>query len=169
MYVTCRAPQLRRCGHDGYQRRHRDVDILFCGEFHLGYYRDRIRNRLRRSETDAALVQTLLVISETIIKDVIADETGVKKLSFVYSEGPAQLRLERDIIVAAGARRSLNLVEPVRRLTGRRGTVAGPWLAYRATRAGTVRSEASILLFGGKRRLVITRKIHAKAGLGASV
>jgi hypothetical protein len=65
---------------------------------------------------------------------VIADEAGVKKLSFVYPEGPAQPWLERDIIGAAGARRSLNLVEPVRLLRGRRGTVAGPWLAYRATR-----------------------------------
>ena len=37
---------------------------------------------------------------------VIADETGAKKLSFVYPEGPAQPRLERDLIVAAGARRS---------------------------------------------------------------
>jgi ATP-dependent Clp protease ATP-binding subunit ClpA len=43
---------------------------------------------------------------------VIADEAGVKKLSFVYPEGPAQPRLERDIIVAAGARRSRKRVEP---------------------------------------------------------
>ena len=43
---------------------------------------------------------------------VIADETGTKKLSFVYPEGPAQPRLERDLIVAAGARRSRKRVEP---------------------------------------------------------
>jgi ATP-dependent Clp protease ATP-binding subunit ClpA len=43
---------------------------------------------------------------------VVADEAGVKKLSFVYPEGPAQPRLERDLIVAAGARRSRKRVEP---------------------------------------------------------
>ena len=43
---------------------------------------------------------------------VIADETGTKKLSFVYPEGPAQPRLERDLIVAAGQRRSRKRVEP---------------------------------------------------------
>ena len=43
---------------------------------------------------------------------VIADETGTRKLSFVYPEGPAQPRLERDLIVAAGARRSRKRVEP---------------------------------------------------------
>jgi ATP-dependent Clp protease ATP-binding subunit ClpA len=43
---------------------------------------------------------------------VIADEAGAKKLSFVYPEGPAQPRLERDLIVAAGARRSRKRVEP---------------------------------------------------------
>jgi len=31
---------------------------------------------------------------------VTADEAGVKKLGFVYPEGPAQPRLERDLIVA---------------------------------------------------------------------
>jgi ATP-dependent Clp protease ATP-binding subunit ClpA len=43
---------------------------------------------------------------------VVGDEAGVKKLSFVYPEGPAQPRLERDLIVAAGARRSRKRVEP---------------------------------------------------------
>src|SRR5580700_5909277 len=43
---------------------------------------------------------------------VIADEAGAKKLSFVYPEGPAQPRLERDLIVAAGQRRSRKRVEP---------------------------------------------------------
>jgi ATP-dependent Clp protease ATP-binding subunit ClpA len=43
---------------------------------------------------------------------VISDEVGAKKLSFVYPEGPAQPRLERDLIVAAGARRSRKRVEP---------------------------------------------------------
>jgi ATP-dependent Clp protease ATP-binding subunit ClpA len=43
---------------------------------------------------------------------VKVDETGAKKLSFVYPEGPAQPRLERDLIVAAGARRSRKRVEP---------------------------------------------------------
>jgi ATP-dependent Clp protease ATP-binding subunit ClpA len=43
---------------------------------------------------------------------VIADEAGAKKLSFVYPEGPAQPRLERDLIVSAGARRSRKRVEP---------------------------------------------------------
>jgi ATP-dependent Clp protease ATP-binding subunit ClpA len=43
---------------------------------------------------------------------VIADEAGTKKLSFVYPEGPAQPRLERDLIVAAGARRSRKRAEP---------------------------------------------------------
>src|SRR5450432_3922009 len=42
-----------------------------------------------------------------VVKVVVtADETGAKKLSFVYPEGPAQPRLERDLIVAAGARKS---------------------------------------------------------------
>ena len=35
---------------------------------------------------------------------VTGDETGAKKLGFVYPEGPAQPRLERDLIVAAKAR-----------------------------------------------------------------
>jgi len=40
-----------------------------------------------------------------VVKVVVtADESGAKKLGFVYPEGPAQPRLERDIIVAAGAR-----------------------------------------------------------------
>ncbi len=40
-----------------------------------------------------------------VVKVVVtADETGVKKLGFVYPEGPAQPRMERDLIVAAGAR-----------------------------------------------------------------
>src|SRR5271154_4206821 len=43
---------------------------------------------------------------------VTANEAGTKKLSFVYPEGPAQPRLERDLIVAAGARRSRKRVEP---------------------------------------------------------
>ena len=48
-----------------------------------------------------------------VVKVVVtADEKGVKKLSFVYPEGPAQPRLERDLIVAAGQRRSRKRVEP---------------------------------------------------------
>ena len=48
-----------------------------------------------------------------VVKVVVtADETGAKKLSFVYPEGPAQPRLERDLIVSAGARRSRKRVEP---------------------------------------------------------
>jgi ATP-dependent Clp protease ATP-binding subunit ClpA len=48
-----------------------------------------------------------------VVKVVVtADETGTKKLSFVYPEGPAQPRLERDLIVAAGARRTRKRVEP---------------------------------------------------------
>jgi ATP-dependent Clp protease ATP-binding subunit ClpA len=48
-----------------------------------------------------------------VVKVVVtADEAGTKKLSFVYPEGPAQPRLERDLIVAAGARRSRKRVEP---------------------------------------------------------
>jgi ATP-dependent Clp protease ATP-binding subunit ClpA len=48
-----------------------------------------------------------------VVKVVVtADETGTKKLGFVYPEGPAQPRLERDLIVAAGARRSRKRVEP---------------------------------------------------------
>jgi ATP-dependent Clp protease ATP-binding subunit ClpA len=48
-----------------------------------------------------------------VVKVVVtADDTGPKKLSFVYPEGPAQPRLERDLIVAAGARRSRKRVEP---------------------------------------------------------
>ena len=35
---------------------------------------------------------------------VTADDAGVKKLSFVYPEGPAQPRLERDLIVAGRKR-----------------------------------------------------------------
>src|SRR5208282_5194716 len=35
---------------------------------------------------------------------VTADDDGVKKLSFVYPEGPAQPRLERDLIVAGRKR-----------------------------------------------------------------
>jgi ATP-dependent Clp protease ATP-binding subunit ClpA len=49
-----------------------------------------------------------------VVKVVVtADEAGVKKLGFVYPEGPVQPRLERDIIVAAGARgRTRKRVEP---------------------------------------------------------
>jgi ATP-dependent Clp protease ATP-binding subunit ClpA len=48
-----------------------------------------------------------------VVKVVVTgDEAGVKKLSFVYPEGPAQPRLERDLIVSAGARRSRKRVEP---------------------------------------------------------
>ena len=48
-----------------------------------------------------------------VVKVVVtADETGEKKLGFVYPEGPAQPRLERDLIVAAGARRSRKRAEP---------------------------------------------------------
>jgi len=44
-----------------------------------------------------------------VVKVVVtADETGAKKLSFVYPEGPAQPRLERDLI----ARRSRKRAEP---------------------------------------------------------
>ena len=43
---------------------------------------------------------------------VVTDDAGLRKLSFVYPEGPAQPRLERDIIVSAGARRSRKRVEP---------------------------------------------------------
>ncbi len=44
---------------------------------------------------------------------VTGDETGEKKLGFVYPEGPAQPRLERDIMLAAKARgRSKKRVEP---------------------------------------------------------
>ncbi len=48
-----------------------------------------------------------------VVKVVVtADEAGAKKLSFVYPEGPAQPRLERDLIVAAGQRRSRKRSEP---------------------------------------------------------
>src|SRR6185437_13044436 len=48
-----------------------------------------------------------------VVKVVVtADETGAKKLGFVYPEGPAQPRLERDLIVAARGRRSRKRVEP---------------------------------------------------------
>ncbi len=48
-----------------------------------------------------------------VVKVVVTgDETGEKKLGFVYPEGPAQPRLERDLIVAAGARRSRKRAEP---------------------------------------------------------
>ena len=52
-----------------------------------------------------------------VVKVVVtADETGAKKLGFVYPEGPAQPRLERDIIVATGARgrarKRVELAEP---------------------------------------------------------
>jgi ATP-dependent Clp protease ATP-binding subunit ClpA len=48
-----------------------------------------------------------------VVKVVVtADETGAKKLGFVYPEGPAQPRMERDLIVAAKARgRSRKRVE----------------------------------------------------------
>jgi ATP-dependent Clp protease ATP-binding subunit ClpA len=47
-----------------------------------------------------------------VVKVVVtADEKGAKKLGFVYPEGPAQPRLERDLIVAAGARRSRKRAE----------------------------------------------------------
>ena len=47
-----------------------------------------------------------------VVKVVVtADESGAKKLSFVYPEGPAQPRLERDLIVA-GARKSRKRAEP---------------------------------------------------------
>src|SRR5579863_8148010 len=48
-----------------------------------------------------------------VVKVVVtADETGAKKLGFVYPEGPAQPRLERDLIVATRARRSRKRAEP---------------------------------------------------------
>src|SRR5208282_5860463 len=49
-----------------------------------------------------------------VVKVVVtADETGAKKLGFVYPEGPAQPRLERDLILAAKARgRARKRVEP---------------------------------------------------------
>jgi ATP-dependent Clp protease ATP-binding subunit ClpA len=48
-----------------------------------------------------------------VVKVVVtADETGAKKLGFVYPAGPAQPRLERDLIVAARGRRSRKRVEP---------------------------------------------------------
>src|SRR5271163_3355827 len=43
---------------------------------------------------------------------VTGDETGAKKLGFVYPEGPAQPRLERDLLVAGRERRSRKRVEP---------------------------------------------------------
>ncbi len=47
-----------------------------------------------------------------VVKVVVtADEAGTKKLSFVYPEGPAQPRLERDLIVA-GQRKSRKRAEP---------------------------------------------------------
>jgi ATP-dependent Clp protease ATP-binding subunit ClpA len=47
-----------------------------------------------------------------VVKVVVtADEKGAKKLSFVYPEGPAQPRLERDLIVA-GQRKSRKRAEP---------------------------------------------------------
>ena len=42
---------------------------------------------------------------------VTADDAGVKKLSFVYPEGPAQPRPERDIIVAGRKAKSKKRVE----------------------------------------------------------
>jgi ATP-dependent Clp protease ATP-binding subunit ClpA len=47
-----------------------------------------------------------------VVKVVVtADEAGAKKLGFVYPEGPAQPRLERDLIVA-GQRKSRKRAEP---------------------------------------------------------
>ena len=50
-----------------------------------------------------------------VVKVVVTgDETGEKKLGFVYPEGPAQPRMERDLIVAAKARgKSRKRVEAV--------------------------------------------------------
>ena len=49
---------------------------------------------------------------------VTADDDGVKKLGFVYPEGPAQPRLERDVIVAGRKRAE---AEPAgRRTKGRK-------------------------------------------------
>ena len=59
---------------------------------------------LMRDETFGPILPIAVVVT--------ADETGAKKLGFVYPEGPAQPRLERDLIVAAGARRSRKRVEP---------------------------------------------------------
>ncbi len=55
-----------------------------------------------------------------VVKVVVkADETGEKKLGFVYPEGPAAPRMERDLILAAKARgRARKRVEPA--------AVAGP-------------------------------------------
>jgi len=49
-----------------------------------------------------------------VVKVVVtADESGAKKLGFVYPEGPAQPRMERDLIVAAKTRgKSRKRVEP---------------------------------------------------------
>jgi len=51
------------------------------------YYRDDLR---------AALARARVVVT--------GDDTGVKKLGFVYPEGPAQPRLERDLLVAGRER-----------------------------------------------------------------
>ena len=57
-----------------------------------------------------------------VVKVVVtADETGAKKLGFVYPEGPAQPRLERDLIVATRARRSRKRAEPASSGRSRQG------------------------------------------------
>ncbi len=55
---------------------------------------------------------------------VTGDDSGAKKLGFVYPEGPAQPRLERDILVA-GRDRAKGELE-TRKLKGRRRGDAPP-------------------------------------------
>jgi ATP-dependent Clp protease ATP-binding subunit ClpA len=51
---------------------------------------------------------------------VTADDSGAKKLGFVYPEGPAQPRLERDLIVA-GRKRAVDEPEARKARARKRG------------------------------------------------
>jgi hypothetical protein len=67
MSAAFRGPQFLLYSHDGYQRIHRDVDVIAEANFTCDIPRP-LGNRLRRSKSDAALAQALFVISETAIK-----------------------------------------------------------------------------------------------------
>ncbi len=72
-----------------------------------------IQNQIKTPLADEVLFGKLK--NGGVVKVVVtADETGEKKLSFVYPEGPAAPRMERDIMLAAKARgrSSRKRVEP---------------------------------------------------------
>ncbi len=99
---------------------------------------------------------------------VTADDAGVKKLSFVYPEGPAQPRLERDLIVA-GRKRAEGAAEARKG----KGAQAGRGRAERTERgiaeraAGELRQAARAAVSGGAGAPLRPRFAAPRAGTPA--